>query len=223
VGARNKIVQRVEYPGELGIPIREAIPFVEGTSLLGGYTEEGKANARRRDLEELNRKLQVLAQHYEARGGDGEINWKRLAISLALAHVPGLQVVEELPRGRGRPKRYVPSYERYALYSAILAILDEGEPSVANACRRLSKREGKWRGANPRTLEARFHEDARTIRAMKLPPPMSMTPEEREGNPFLALLIKDRTGLASAKYPQPPAMLSGLFGLGSRLYDHNKS
>jgi hypothetical protein len=132
-------------------------------------------------------KFQLLADYYNARL-NGQIDWKTLALCLAFAHVPGIQIVTGPSRKRGRPRQY----DGFALYRAVLGVIDERQTSVANACRILSGRKGDWRGANPVTLETRFHANKRQL--ARLAPAQA-------GSPSAPVNASDRP---SAKYPQPP-------------------
>jgi hypothetical protein len=221
LGAK-KHIPIVQYPGELGEPHVRIKPAGILTSLLGGNPHETEADraarAQKENLDALGKKIALLAQHYQVDDGD-TINWKRLAIELAFAHVPGFTTVEEKPRKRGRPGA---GYFNFALYEAVLNVLDEGEPTVANACRRLSKRSGEWKGKNPDTLETRFHEQRRRADAMDLRPHLR---DPATGVPLtsLALELGYVPPKPSAKYPPVPFKLGGLFALGAKsLYDHEK-
>lgn len=219
MGAK-KHIPIIQYPGELGEPHVSIKPASALGSLMGGRSEETDADraerARRENLDALGKKLVLLAEHYQATDDD-TIVWKRLAIELAFAHVPGFTTVEERPRKRGRPGA---GYFDFALYEAVLSVVDGGEPSVANACRALAKRPGKWKGANAASLETRFHEQRRKAATMDLRPHLR---DPATGLPLdsLALALGYASPKPSAKYPPVPFKLGGLFALGATaLFDH---
>ena len=217
-----KNVPIVQYPGELGEPhvrVKAAAGFV---SLFAGAQktdEQLEAEAREANLNALRRRLVLLARHYDALK-DEEVDWQGLAIGLAFAHVPGFLMVDEMPRRRGRPRSQ--GLFDFALYEAVLNVLDEGEGSVANACRRLTKRQGAWRGKNAASLESRFHEQRRKAEAMDLTRhlrnPETGFPVGLAGSPFA-----DGTMRPSAKYPPVPFKgLGGLFALGATALGNNE-
>lgn len=213
----------MSYPGALGEPHVRIRPASSLLSVLGGGAksdEEREKEAQEANLDALWRKLQLLAQHYGAMV-DGEIDWKTLSIALAFAHVPGFTTVDDRPRKRGRPGR---KFFDFDLYAAVLDVLDDGEPSVANACRILCKRPGLWKGKNPATLETRFHEERRRAAKMDLRPHMPAQEAVPPTQPILAALL-NLPPKPSDKYPPVPFRGGGgLFALGaSALYDHKKA
>lgn len=213
----------VSYPGALGEPHVRIRPASSLFSLLGGggkSEEEREKEAQEANLDALWKKLLLLADHYGAMA-NGEIDWKQLSIVLAFAHVPGFTTVEVTPRKRGRPGR---KFFDFDLYAAVLDVLDEGEPSVANACRILCKRPGPWKGKNPATLETRFHEERRRAAKMDLRPHMPVQGAALSANPLIAALM-NLPPRPSDKYPPVPFKGGGgLFALGaSALYDHKKA
>jgi len=103
-------------------------------------------------------RLRLLADFFGTVARDGDILWEPLAIRLAETYVPGLR--PNYARGPGRPSRQV---EHLGLYLAVLEVLHTTRiRSVANACQRLAKQEGRW-GSAAEVLEARFHETKRRI------------------------------------------------------------
>ncbi|MET4240778.1 hypothetical protein [Bradyrhizobium sp. RT10b] len=83
-----------EYTGELATPIYE--PSAGGVGGLGG----SKAEAERRIFEQRVLRIEKLFDWYSI-DPDAPDAGMRLAVELALAHVPGMQVRREL-RKRGR-------------------------------------------------------------------------------------------------------------------------
>lgn len=186
----------VHYPGPLGEPHAKTPSFLFGGLL--GPPVDAEEEARKRDLEALAKKVDLLVDHYDARSEGGDVNWKSLAISLAFSHVPGFQIVETPKRKRGRPR----NYDGFDLYRAILKVLDEKRTSVANACVILSRRNGAWHGKKPTTLETRFHADKRKLASRTF----VGNKIKSEAGTLGGLLgnfaeVDDRP---SAKYPPPP-------------------
>src|SRR5215203_2947912 len=85
------------YTGELAIPIYE--PVTGGVGGLGG----SKPETERRIFEQLVLKMEKLFDWYSI-GPDVPDAGMCLAVKLALAHVPGMQVRHELRKERGRPR-----------------------------------------------------------------------------------------------------------------------
>jgi hypothetical protein len=179
-------------------------------SVAGAEEEVHKKN-----LEVLDQKLVALAQHYRALSGD-DVDWKALAIGLAFDHVPGFQIVDTPSRKRGRPRHWDFSFE---FYRAVLQLLDEGQASVANACRILSRRKGPWHGINPTTLETRFHSDKRKI--AQLFRDTKIAPVTAAPTSLLGQFMADYARRPSAKYPALPNMLA-LLGLGAAPFEGYK-
>jgi hypothetical protein len=208
LAASRKKTPPVQYPGWLGLPhvrIRPSSIF----GLLGpNSVEEAKEEAHQKNMEIFGQKMVALAQHYRALSGD-DVDWKAMAIGLAFDHVPGFQIVDTPSRKRGRPGRWDFSFE---FYRAVLQLLDEGQASVANACRILSRRKGRWNGINPTTLETRFHADKRKIAQLFRGPKIAAV----DGAPssLLGQFLADYARRPSAKYPTLPNML-GLLSLGA--------
>lgn len=223
MGAK-KHIPIVKYPGALGEPHVRIKPasglFSIFSGNVGATEAEREAESQKKNLDALGEKMVLLADHYRA-VIDDKIDWKKLAIELAIAHVPGFTTLEDLPRRRGRPGKGIFNFE---LYEAVLRVLDEGEPSVINACRTLSKRTGPWKGANPSSLESRFHESKRRAAAMDLRPHLRDLNIGPPPNPILGALAGPISPKPSDRYPPVPFGLSRSFGFGaSALYDHEKS
>jgi hypothetical protein len=199
----------VRYPGPLGEP---HVKIYSGGFL--GLLGDPSGDLKEQDVRALVGKLDLLADYYQARV-DGRIDWKCLAMRLAFAHVPGMQVIDAPRRGRGRPRKY----DGFDLYRTVLAIVDEKRTSVANACGLLSRRKGRWYGAKPSTLETRFHADKRRLAQFTiLEHPTA--PDIVAGGIFGSVTSVKDADRPSAKYPAPPppftfGLPNGLWGLGA--------
>lgn len=197
----------VRYPGELGEPhVRSRNTKTSLLGFFGEQTPEVEQELMQKDAEALARKLDLLVDYYDARK-DGKPDWYALSVSLAFAHVEGFQVVDWPKRKRGRPRTYQTHSD---LYAAVIEVLEERNTSVINACRILSKRDGKWKKQNPGTLEARFHDAKRRIVA------------ERSKSLYAPIYTSETTVRG---YPKPatPGMLGGLFAAGMLEARRNKN
>ena len=85
----NKSTFEGGYTGELATPIYEPVAGVEGG--LGG----GKAEAERRAFDQRILKMEKLFDRYSIDPDEPDAGMC-LAVKLALAHVPGMQVCHEL-------------------------------------------------------------------------------------------------------------------------------
>jgi hypothetical protein len=94
----NKSTFPRKYTGELATPIYEPVPA--GVGGLGG----SKAEAEQRTFEQRVLKIEKLFDWYSI-GPDEPDAGMCLAVKLALAHVPGMQVRHEL-RKRGRKRSW---------------------------------------------------------------------------------------------------------------------
>jgi hypothetical protein len=94
----NRSTFPVKYTGELATPIYEPLGGVGG---LGG----SKADAERRAFEHRVLKTEKLFDWYSI-DPKGPNAWMYLAISLAVAHVPGVQVHYEPRKRRGRKRTW---------------------------------------------------------------------------------------------------------------------
>jgi hypothetical protein len=83
--------RKPRYSGALNKPI--ALP-------VGILFESGSELQRQHLNREWNAKIRLLIEHYEINPSDPH-RWQKLAIQLALDHVPGMQVVSQIKRGKG--------------------------------------------------------------------------------------------------------------------------
>jgi hypothetical protein len=96
-GPKKPRVSRAKYKGELAEPIYEPIGGVNAEVMRAA------AEARARDSQV--KKIEALLAWYEIDPAAPDA-WIKLAVTLALAHVPGLKVVHDLKRSRGRKKTW---------------------------------------------------------------------------------------------------------------------
>ena len=144
-----------KYEGELGTPIR--VPPTLSLGLLGRTEHERqKHEAETTDwiIKERFRKLELLSDHFGVSAIDPN-RWLNVLYWLAVRHVDGMQILDELKRKRGAPRKV---QGRYMLVFAVDDVVREGH-SISRACEILTKRkETFWSGKNPRSLESRYHE-----------------------------------------------------------------
>jgi hypothetical protein len=140
-----------EYPHELYEPI------VEGPSnFLALYRmsieEREKYEEARGKLIWYSRsmKLLLLMQHYGVEHSD-QRRWRDLALRLAYDLFPGFSVMDSPPRGRGRPMGRT-KHDNFRLASDIEALACDEGVSAGEACRRLVKRKGVWKGEDSKRL-----------------------------------------------------------------------
>ena len=114
---------------------------------------------------ETERRLSNLYSHYSLDATDPNAG-VTLAYRLACDLIPHFNPWEVRThtgaRRRGRPKSVKEGH--LALIGAILKITDTGT-SVIQACRKLSRLNGPWKGLRPKVLQARYYRWADTVRA----------------------------------------------------------
>lgn len=185
------------YPGELGKPMVMSAPNISGITKLGA---ERFKQARNRDKETLDRKLELLAQHHDA-FSDGKIRWEVLARALANTHVEGFRILYEEPRGPGRPRK-----DYLDLYREILASYVSGKESIPKVCARLAKDDAwKSKKLSARFAALRFHEVKRFLLLTQ---------------PRTSLPIEKSSAARRNHFPQPPPV-QWLF-LGQSRQDFDK-
>ena len=163
-----KDVPWFEVEGHAKLPPRK-LPRFSGAlqtpivrSLADQTVTDGVRNideAMRNILRERMEKLILLMKHY---GLENEKDpWLLLSLRLACAFVPGLTVLTDAPRGRGRPKgpKKWTSEARDKLITAVKAVQAEKPGrTIAHSVQILKKRnQGQWRTLN----EARYYEALR--------------------------------------------------------------
>jgi hypothetical protein len=128
-------------------------------------------------------KLILLLKHHKLEAMNDP--WLLLSLRLACAFVPGLQVLREVPRGRGRPKgpKKWTREARDELIAAVDAVRAERKKrSIANSVHILKRRDpGRWRSLSG----ARYYEAVRdrtlhdqAVRALTTP--ISAGPQNRQ-------------------------------------------
>ena len=145
------------YTGALAQPIylEEHYTFTGG---LGQVTQElDVAAIRKRAVE----KMRLLFEHYKIDPSD-EQSWQKLAMSLVLAHVPGLQFANRPKRGRKR---------KTGLYDELVREIQEVKSKTGmrtqDAIRRLRKdKPEKWGRYSVESLGARYREARRRQKAL---------------------------------------------------------
>jgi hypothetical protein len=149
-----------EFPGRFGeYPETLLEPIIRRPPAFGLLTSADEK--KRSSDEEKNRvhtafvfKLRLLAKHFD-------INWDRpnalgrLALKLAMAHVPGMQIVDAPKKGRGRPKRFIDIRDPSPFLREVDAIRAENKVQISDAIRAW-KRQNKSSETEPR-LRRRYY------------------------------------------------------------------
>jgi hypothetical protein len=154
------------YTGALAQPIYLEDHY-KFTGALGQPIQEPDVAAI---IKEQVKKMRLLFEHYKIDPSD-EHSWQDLALSLALAHVCGLQVANRPKRG---PKRkwetglgdeLVPGLGD-ELVRAVEDVKSQTGKSTKDAIAELLK-EPKWEKYSPENLEARYWEMKRLVSVQK--------------------------------------------------------
>jgi hypothetical protein len=143
-----------EYPKDLLEPIVRQQRYL---GLLAGEDEKKRSSEeeRNRISVALKFKLRLLAKHFGIKW-DNDKSWRQLAMALALAHVPGMQITDAPKKRRGSPKVHDP------IFWQVDAILVERNKGISDAIR-VWKQRNKSRDTEPR-LKARYYRERRTWR-----------------------------------------------------------
>ena len=141
------------YSRELNKPILRTDPLV--IALRKNHI----GNEQERILGILIEKFGLLMAHY---GIDKSAKdcWGQLALCLAFAHVPGMQVTDQAPPKKGRPPKWK-GPEGFELLREIDTINQRQKASISRAIRTLQQRDPNRWGQNkykPAELEARYYE-----------------------------------------------------------------
>jgi hypothetical protein len=96
--------KQMKWPGELGAPIAKmSAPLAKHHPDMTPAELDDWIN---QDVESQRReKLRTLLKHYKIVGQTGGA-WRELAVCLALAHVPGFMLAEDMPKPPGNPGRW---------------------------------------------------------------------------------------------------------------------
>jgi len=113
----------------------------------------------RRVNETLAWKFDLLAKHFGITW-DNDNSWPQLAVQLAFAHVPGMQIIDTPKKQRGRPSRHNPMFFQVNL------ILIERKKGITDAIRAWKKRNNS-KDSVPR-LEARYYRERRMIKKLAM-------------------------------------------------------
>ena len=150
----NKSTFPGRYTGELATPIYE--PVAGGVGGLGG----SKAEAERRIVEQLTLKMEKLFDWYSIDPDEPDAGMC-LAVRLALAHVPGMQVRHEL-RKRGRKPSWKDGLD-IELVRDVAALRQTKKMNYEQAIEELqTHKEKPWRAYTLPNLITR-HREARKV------------------------------------------------------------
>ena len=139
-----------KYAGALAQPIY-VDQYYEWVGPLGQPREPNLAAINKQALE----KMQLLFRHYEIDPND-EQRWQALAFSLALTHVPGLQLASRPKPGR-KPTWQTGLGDE--LVRAVEAVKSRAGNGTAEAIAELRKEPGgKWKTYTAQSLGARYRE-----------------------------------------------------------------
>jgi hypothetical protein len=146
-----------KFTGALQTPIVQSLADQSVTDEVS-HIDEVMSNILRQRID----KLILLLKHYKLENQHDP--WLLLSLRLACVIVPGLRVLREAPRGRGRPKgsKKWTAEARDELIEAVEAVQTErGQRGIANSIHILKKREPyRWGSLN----EARYYEAIRDRR-----------------------------------------------------------
>jgi hypothetical protein len=106
-------------------------------------------------------KLALLLKHYGIEREDPRC-WKRLSFRMAQDFVPGMRVEYELPRQRGRPRKWKGEFGDI-FYRQIQAITKERGRGVRDAIRTLLKRLGSNGSIADKAYQRNMSDELRTL------------------------------------------------------------
>jgi hypothetical protein len=148
-----------EYTGALAQPIYLE-DFYKFTGGLGQPIQETDVAAVGKRAVE---KMRLLFEHYKI-DPNNEQSWQELALSLALAHVPGLQVAKGPKRGR-KPTWKAGLGDEWV--RAVDDVKSRTNKRTAGAIAELTKEPGgMWKKYDPKSLAARYRESKRRQKAL---------------------------------------------------------
>jgi hypothetical protein len=146
-----------EYAGALAKPIYPEDHYKFTGGLGQPIWEPDVAEINKRAAE----KMRLLFEHYKIDPSD-EQRWQNLAMSLAFAHVPGLQFAKRRKRG---PKPRWQAGPGDKLVRAIDDVKSLTGKRTGDAIAELQKG-GMWKNDNPKSLAARYREWKRRQKAL---------------------------------------------------------
>jgi hypothetical protein len=112
-------------------------------------------------------KLLLLARHYGVEDLSRPDSWLLVCLRLAEGRVPGFSVVDQMPRGRGRP-----TTDNFDLVKAIDTLCATEGLTVNRACQRLaSDRKNPWYRRSAEALANTHRDWLRKMREMAARPP----------------------------------------------------
>jgi len=121
--------------------------------------------SREPDVAEISKraaeKMRLLFEHYKIDPSD-EQSWQKLAMSLALAHVPGLQFAKRPKRGR-KPTWKTGLGDEWV--RAVDDVKSRTGKRTGDAIAELQKG-GMWKNDDPKSLAARYREWKRRQKAL---------------------------------------------------------
>jgi len=141
------------YKGILLKPIpRGVVPWTVWAETKD-QTRTRRAEARFEN--EFQARIDALFRHYGIDREEGGSPWKRLAVQLAIGHVPGFRLQEDNVRRRGAPTKW--TFARLnTLCHDVETLMSKGL-SASGACHNLVKRQ-EYEGLSGKTLLRRFQD-----------------------------------------------------------------
>jgi hypothetical protein len=163
-----------EFPGRFGeYPKTLLGPVVRRPPVFGLLASE--AEKKRRFEQEENRlrtafvlKFRLLAKHFEIQWDNSPDMWGQLALELALAHVPGMQIVDAPKRGKGAPPKLFPTiFGRSRFVSEVDAIAAKRKRGIRDAVI-VWKSRNKSNDDTEETLRGRYYRELRRDKVLQL-------------------------------------------------------
>jgi hypothetical protein len=144
---KKKTADFLKYRGEL------ATPIVEPPESLGLLRED---NAERKAVLRQAAKLPELFKHFEIDPTEKN-RWTRLAVALAITHVPGMHVSFDAKSKGGRPGKWKAGEDEELLLHGKRILQQDPEMSHTEVVEELLKTE-RWKGESPPNLTTRYRE-----------------------------------------------------------------
>ena len=148
---KKKTADFLKYRGEL------ATPIVEPPESLGLLRED---NAERKAVLRQAAKLPALFKHFEIDPTEKN-RWTRLAVALAITHVPGMRVSFDAKSKGGRPRKWKAGEEKAGEDEELLRdakrVQQGRKMSHTEVVEELRKTK-RWKGESPSNLTTRYRE-----------------------------------------------------------------